>query len=60
MTQPIDDKPEYPGPPLSPHFRGRPRHRWVLFLFVLGVIALLGYVGWVIIRAWMEYVKGLT
>jgi hypothetical protein len=51
-------KPEGPDVPLLSKPRRTPlhRHRWVLFLFVAGVLALVLYFGWQIIVAWKHRV----
>jgi hypothetical protein len=49
------DRAEQPDVPLLSRPRPLHRYRWVLFLFVAGVLALALWVGWHIIRAWQYW-----
>jgi hypothetical protein len=53
---PVKDHLE-PHPPLLSRPRRPHRYRWVLFLFVVGLLAILLFFAWRIIAAWMGWLE---
>jgi hypothetical protein len=51
------DRSEAPDVPILSRPRPLHRYRWVLYLFIVCVLAVALYVGWRIIQAWQRWMQ---